>query len=247
VLQVLIFQQTLAAFEYMEHADVKSRMQHAIQNVRLELSNIKDLTGEDIKDTKGAIIDLPALWIEYMKNHLQTMEDWGQEYVEKLAILAEKLYKAEITQLDKIEKKLVAEDRLKGAQKTKNDKERKTLTDKLEKELVALKNDKDKADKDEATKRAALKVVQDAMDAAKSDQDREDEKKKGNFEIKEDLVKEAEDKSQTALRAANTKQRRVYEANTQPLQTVIADLNKDLKDLATFKAAAKKIKMPPPQ
>ena len=114
-MQVLTFQQKLAAFEYMEHPDVKSRVQRAIQNVRLELSNIKNLTGEDVKDTKGAIVDLSAFWLEYIKNHLQTMEEWGEEYFEKLATLVEKLYKAEITELEKIEKKLVAEGKLKGA------------------------------------------------------------------------------------------------------------------------------------
>lgn len=69
--------QTLATLKYLEHPIVSRRMQNDIKHAKVGLSNIKQLAGKDVTTTSGKVLDVPALWIEFMNKHLAQVEKLG--------------------------------------------------------------------------------------------------------------------------------------------------------------------------
>lgn len=112
--------QALGALDYMKV--VMSKANNEIENVQRELSreNLEYLTNNDLpKDSDGGVIDLGALWNEYMDKQLHRYEVKAATWLETQLRHAIPLYQKELTVLSRAQKALTNEARMPaGNQKT---------------------------------------------------------------------------------------------------------------------------------
>jgi hypothetical protein len=67
-------------------------MKNAIEHVKIELSNIKDLTGKDATSTTSQVLSLPLLCIKFMTQHLANVEKRGKTWLNTQLKAAESKY-----------------------------------------------------------------------------------------------------------------------------------------------------------
>ena len=185
-------------FKYFEHPTVAARMKNDISNVKMELANVKELTGKDVTTTTGQFVNLPALWEEFMKQHLAEVERYGKDWLDAKIKIVEASYTAHMTELKKTQTKLQANSKQTGAAKQKYDSDRKTKTDQLGLDLKR----------------------------------------------KKALLEQAEKAFLDATKAKNLKEREMHLLWPQAVKILIANAKADQDQLAAYKVAVSKIKMP---
>jgi hypothetical protein len=85
-------------FQYMNHAEVKTRMQRIIKDVETELKNVEELTKEKV--------DLAPLWRAWIDQYLLDITKKSKEFLKAHVTTTEPLVKAGITKYDKLQKDL---------------------------------------------------------------------------------------------------------------------------------------------
>ncbi|KAF2622518.1 hypothetical protein BU25DRAFT_462839 [Macroventuria anomochaeta] len=95
----------LGVYSYMNTPDVTKRLQESIMNVKIEFSNFKAITGEDVKNINGKPIDLPALRVEFMSAQLELFTEDGTKYIKDQVDSAMPKYKACLQDLRQAEKR----------------------------------------------------------------------------------------------------------------------------------------------
>ena len=125
----------MSVFRYLEHPSISSRMKNDIAHVKIELSNIKELTGKDVTSSTAQVLNLPALWIEFMTLHLAEIERHGKTWLNARLKEAETKYDAHMKSLKVHQAKLAKSEKQTGAAKLQYDNARKAKNQKLEVDL----------------------------------------------------------------------------------------------------------------
>lgn len=219
-------------------------MQNGIKHVKIELQNIKSLTGKDFTNTAGQTVDVPALWVEFMTKHLALVEQKSKAWLNKQVLLAEKLYTAHMADLKKLQTQLEQDDRKTGAAKTQHDKDLKAKLQKLDTELkqkdTALTNSK----KEEDAARKIVKDVEDKIDKEPKQAQKKAIKTKEDLPGKKDTLQKKEEASLAALKAKSLKEREIHVLQLQTVKGLIVSVKADQDQLKAYKAAVAAIKMP---
>ncbi|KAF3004305.1 hypothetical protein E8E13_009093 [Curvularia kusanoi] len=136
-----VLRSVLSVYKYLEHPTVSSRMKKDKAHVTTESSNAKELVGKDVTSTTGQVLDLPALWVEFMTKQLTPVETHGKTWLNARLKEAETAYEAHMKFLKKHKVQLDTNENQVGAVKQNYDTDRKIKTKNLELEL----KQKDKA------------------------------------------------------------------------------------------------------
>lgn len=229
----------LAVFDYMENAEVKSRMQQSIQNVKIELGNVKQLTDNNLpKTTTGVEVDLSAAWMDFMDKQLKRFHTKGQAWLKEMIKYGLGEYQKAVKDLDEQQKLMV-----KGESAVEADK-RMVIRNKAVQEVTAQEIEEKKAraelDKANQSMETENKRIKGIKDSAK----RKAEKKTKKYQALEKDIKDAKAKLETAKRAKNRAKRSVARNDKSLIVTEIADLKKDIGYLEVFEKASLIIKVP---
>ncbi|KAJ4985095.1 mutanase [Stagonosporopsis vannaccii] len=239
-----VLRTTLATFNYLEHPTVSRRMQNDVKHVQIELRNIKQLTGKDVTTTTGQVLDMPSLWVEFMNKQLAAVEKFGKDWLNVQLKEADRLYDTHMTSLKQQLAQLQQDDKKIGAAKTKYDSDRKTKTQKLEVELKQKDTAVAKAVKDEAAARKVVKDIEDKIDAEPKQAQKKVIRTKEDLDGKKRLLDGAERVHLEALRARNLKERELHVLWPQAVQALVANVKADQDQLAAYKLAVTKVKLP---
>ena len=238
----------IGVFEYMNHAEVKSRMQLAIKNVETELSNIKELTGEKT--------DIAALWRQWIEKHLVDMPTSAKKLLTAKVKLAESLLTPGLQKYDTMYKALDKKEGPKDpsgtvstqAAHTKHfevqEKEKKKIQTRIDnqKKEVKKKEDVVKATEKELTdlyrdiKEARAREKKAGPNTSKLEEKKENIKKTELPRQKKDLVA-----AQTTLSLA---EREVDELYSHTVKQIVDGLKQDQATLKKFSTAIGKLAMP---
>ncbi|ORY17525.1 hypothetical protein BCR34DRAFT_583669 [Clohesyomyces aquaticus] len=224
---------TLAVYSYLNHAEVKSRLQSAVANVETELSNVKHLTKEDH--------DLAGLWIEFMSALLLRTEKNGRDWLTKSITYSNNAYQKELDNLLALQKKLKPDSQLTQAEKLARDKK----VDALTKERTTLDQAARKADRDVEDSEKRLHGYTSDVAAARAKKDTAAENAaKTKREAEKKVLEQAKTAKYEADKKVNLKNREMHVLYRQVLDKIIDAIKKDMKTLDGYSAATKKISMP---
>lgn len=212
---------TLAVFEYLNHATVKEKLKSAVSDVKIELSNIKHLTGEDV--------DLASLWSEFLPKHLAGSLTKAKKWLDDQIKVAEDAYTKELSNLETKLKQAQADEKKDTQVEIKKKQDEVT---KLKAEWKGLETKYDQAQKDVEDQKDKIANMPSSSTKAKKDAEKR-------------ILTKLEAAEYTALKNMNLKERQFETVWAQSIQQVIADTKKDQQVLAKFKAQVAKIAMPP--
>lgn len=147
-------EQVFGVYSYMNHKEVEPRLNNIFQNVKRELSNIEELTGEDV--------NLDILWTAFMTNKLQEIGKHGKKWLEDSLKATKKAYEEAIKDIEMEEKKHL--------EKKVKEMLRSTITA-LQKDIESLDAEVIKINKDIETTKAARKELQAANSKATESKD----------------------------------------------------------------------------
>ncbi|KAJ4330036.1 hypothetical protein N0V87_010354 [Didymella glomerata] len=230
---------TLATLKYLEHPTVSARMQNDVKHLKIELRNIKQITGKDVTTTAGQILDVPSLWVEFMNEQLAAVEKFGKDWLNERIKEAETLYASHMNFLKKKLVQLKHDEKKPAAVKDRDNK-----TNKLMLEVKQKMNAANKAVRDEDAARKVVKDIEDKIDKEPKQAQKIAIRKKEDLEGKKKLLDSAEKVHLEALKAKSLKDREMHILWPQAVQTLIDNAKAVQDQLAAYKLAVAKVKMP---
>jgi len=226
----------LQVYNYLNEKEVTDRLQNAVENVRLELSNVKDLTNQDV--------ELAKPWFDFMKTRLANIETHGEAWLKTWIPKAVAKYEDDLEKLNDLLKE----------QETKRKKDPAAFDKSATAKLTSLKKDHTAAKEDLEDLMKQIEKQKKAIRKLKDDHEQLNQQTPPTAKVVADQKKE--------LAAENTKlnklKKQVFQkqvligkarraaSTTQPADTKkeINQVEEIIKHLTKFTADAKKIKMP---
>lgn len=226
----------------MNTPEVTKRLQESIRNVKIEFGNFKAITGEDVKNTSGRPVDLPALWVEFMSAQLKTFTKSGTEYLSRQIAFALPLYKAHVAELRQALKRLTDEDAAKATPPGKAVLDRRiathnALVTSLPAKITAL-------SQCEVKLASAKKASEAATAAAKAATLANRSRLLADKQAKSNAKKLAVISHYKALVAKGRHEEDIIKLRPADLTALIRDLEADIKQMMDYSAAAAAMKVP---
>jgi hypothetical protein len=219
--------QTLAVFEYMNNAEVKSRFQASIKNVGIELKNVEHLTKEKI--------DLSKEWQDFMKTHVDGVEKKAKAWVsDRIVKETEGQINDMIKKLQALEKDLKAKET--GKDKDTHEKTANAASVKLDGEIKTAKAAVEAQEKVVKTREAELKTKRDAATKKNA------ELRKKTEELSA-IVKQIAKEKDATKKATLTKTKDTLEKDKDKLETEKITTDKNKTDAEAKRAAAREEKL----
>lgn len=226
----------------MNTPDVTQRLQESVQNVKIEFGNFKFITGEDIQNTKGTPVDLPALWVEFMDKQLKMFTEDGTRFLKDQIDFALPKYKVHLADLRQADKRIIDEEASKNTPKGKaaidrRAQEHNALVNKLPALKTALSQAESKLETAKDAAEAATNAVKNATAANKS-------ALSADRKAKNKIRTQAVDAYYKALVAKGRQEWDIIKLRQVDLAALIKDVEADIKQLADYRAAAVAMKVP---
>lgn len=211
----------------MNHEEVKNRLNNAYTNVKRELSNVEELTGED----EG----LDLQWTIFMTEHLEAIGKHGRDWLMGRYRSTKAAYEDSIKALEKHEKDII------------NDKGKllKSKIESLQKDIEASKTRISKIEADiEVTKKVRSGLFEKRDDAIGRKDDTATDKAEKDLNDNKSKLDAQKIELLEAHRDANAKQRLLDMNYLQDLRKIIKDTKEHQKTLLEFEKMTKDLKMP---
>jgi chromosome segregation ATPase len=218
----------MAVFDYMNAATVKANLKDSLENVKMELQNVRALTGETA--------NLANMWEAFIRQQISRMKVHGKKWLNARI-------KHTNTELVKATKKYqMTNAELKGREnaadwnKTKN-RERNAFDQLLKKEKAHMMTVGHKITALEKERDELVRQIQKAKGPAKKPlQDKKNDVKKHLTAAKADL--------EAKKRIVGKTQRKILELTAAGVQQILHTLQKDKQTLAQYRNSVSALQMP---
>ena len=212
----------------MNHKEVRDRLKNTFDNVKRELSNVEELTGEDQ--------NLHIHWTVFMTEHLDSIDKHGKEWMTARFADTKAAYKDAITAMEKhkkehLEKKVKPLTRSTTETIVKDIQIAEREIEKLEKEIQSAKEDRKSLKS--AYWVALRRKDQTEIDEAKGDLNKSKNKLKG---LKQRMIEHQKEKK--------IPERKLELVHFDRVKGILKDYEDDLKRLLEYERKTKDLQMP---
>ncbi|KAJ8112293.1 hypothetical protein OPT61_g5304 [Boeremia exigua] len=232
----------LGVHNYMNHPDVTKRLQDTVKNVKIELSNFKHISGEDVKNVKGKVVDLPALWVEFMSAQLEEVFRSGTQWIKDQVDYATPMYKAHLADLQKAMKRITDEEALKDA--TKRQAATDKRVDESNKLIKQLPSDQTALTQAETRLEQAKRALNAANAALKNVPAASRAAALADRRVKFSAKESADRIYYQTLVTKGKRERDIIKLRKTELKALIEDVEADIKQMTDYRTAAVAMKVP---